>query len=508
MSVHRSNRHRLLVAVVALALVVVGHLSAAGADGPRALTSADTTPVRGLNQAYHPGSMNDGATFQPSSAIPDYAGEYPVVQATAVGRRALEPTVGVDSKGNAFFAASWHGDAIGQTLPVTHIRATLDGGATWQDVTARLPVGGQPNPPLNADPYVFVDPVTDRVFQPEAMGGCLYINSSDDAGKTWSTNPLACGNGTIDHPGFTAGPFPKRFDALRTTYPNVVYYCSNQLIDAMCNRSLDGGIVWTGGATPAFPVYEPAERKLCGGMMTGHPDTDSHGRVFVPKGHCGEPWLAVSDDLANTWTRVRVSDMRVAETHIAVATDDADNVYVLWWDRELRLPWLAISTDHGRTFGKPMMVAPPGVREVNFPVLDAGEPGKVAIVFPGTTYQRDYRRPWNYYTVVTTNALDDNPTFVSTTANEPANPIHRGNCGPGRCPGMFDFIDITISPLDGGFWATLSDTCEATACTRPDGVQIDMYEDRSTWHSGVGYAIRQVGGPRVRTPKSEPAALP
>jgi hypothetical protein len=190
-----------------------------------------------------------------------------------------------------------------------------------------------------------------------------------------------------------------------------------------------------------------------------------------------------------------VSSISAASTHIAAAFDDADNLYVLWWDTALRLPWLAISKDHGKTFGAPMMVAPPGVKEVNFPEITAGEAGKVAITFPGTesATRTDARRPWNDYVVISTNVLDANPLFVSTTANPLDNPVHRGNCGPGRCTGMWDFIDIVSSPLDGGIWATLSDTCEAAACTRTGGV-IDAES------SGMGMAVRQIGGPTIRQP--------
>jgi hypothetical protein len=146
-----------------------------------------------------------------------------------------------------------------------------------------------------------------------------------------------------------------------------------------------------------------------------------------------------------------------------------------------------------------MMVAPPGVAEVNFPEITAGEAGKVAITFPGTTStnRSDARRPWNGYVVITTNALDADPLFISTTTNPPTNPVDRGNCGPGRCTGMWDFIDIVSSPLDGGIWATLSDMCEALACTKVNGT-IDAES------SGMGYAIHQVAGPVIRTPLPAP----
>ena len=39
---------------------------------------------------------------------------------------------------------------------------------------------------------------------------------------------------------------------------------------------------------------------------------------------------------------------------------------------------MAVSTDHGKTFSDPLMIAPPGVNEVNFPVVTAGSEGRIA----------------------------------------------------------------------------------------------------------------------------------
>jgi hypothetical protein len=478
-----ASKRRMLLAA---ALLVVGaSLGVAPASGESPPLVA---PVAGVNAAYYPGSF-DGEAVIPSTAIPEYLGEWITVQSTSVGRRALEPTLGVDSDGRAFFAASWHDDSPALVLPITEVRRSIDGGATWANVSPQVPTTEYETPPTNADPYVFVDQDTDRVFNPEAAGACLYMNFSDDHGATWLTNPVACGGILVDHQSFEAGPFPPAYADLETIYPNVLWYCSNQLVLSQCSKSLDGGIVWTGSPQDAYTPATPG-----GGGLTGHVEVDSQGRVVLPRGS-GKPYISISSDLGTTWTRTQVSTISAAGTHIAAAFDEADNLYVTWWDSEKRLPWLAISKDHGATFGEPMMIAPPDVTEVNFPEITAGEAGKVAITFPGNTAgnTNDTRRPWNNYVVISTNALDEQPLFVSTTANPLDNPVHRGACGPGRCTGMWDFIDIVVSPLDGGIWATASDTCEATTCTKVNGSLDNM-------SSGMGYAIRQLGGPRILTP--------
>jgi len=71
-------------------------------------------------------------------------------------------------------------------------------------------------------------------------------------------------------------------------------------------------------------------------------------------------------------------------------------------------------------------IAPPGVHEVNFPTIDVGDPGKIAITFPGTTStlgHKDLTRTWNSYVVVSTNALAANPLFLSNTANPKNDPV-------------------------------------------------------------------------------------
>jgi hypothetical protein len=159
------------------------------------------------------------------------------------------------------------------------------------------------------------------------------------------------------------------------------------------------------------------------------------------------------------------------------------------------LPFLSVSRDHGQTWSTPVVFAPPGVHEVNFPTIVAGDPGRIAVLFPGSesSDRDDPARPWNIYVVVSVNALDADPTFTWTTANDPGDPVHRGGCGPGRCEAedggsMFDFLDIQVSPADGMFWGTASDTCIGECVTNPQAPKL---------RPGQGVAIRQLKGPSL-----------
>src|SRR5207247_1074417 len=83
--------------------------------------------------------------------------------------------------------------------------------------------------------------------------------------------------------------------------------------------------------------------------------------------------------------RVAVSKMGAYSIQTSVASDAAGNLFYTWYDATNRLPYLSHSTDHGRTWSTPLMIAPPGVRQVNWTTIVAGDRGRIALVFPGTT---------------------------------------------------------------------------------------------------------------------------
>jgi hypothetical protein len=407
------------------------------------------------------------------------------VRSTAVGREAAEPTVGVNRAGTAFYAAATF-DALPAGSPInlarTEILRSRDGGLTW--MTVQPPLLDTTEPPATLDPYVYVEEDSGRVFAIDLYVGCSYLLASDNEGESWQRNPLACGDFINDHQTLFAGPPPPGLST--QGFPEVLYYCFNRIADSSCGRSLDGGLTFLPTRDPA---YLGVDGGVCGGLHA-HGTTDSAGRVFLPKGHCDVATVAISEDGADSWTRVAINGfMATADHEVNVAVDAADNLYAVWWDARDRLPYLATSTDHGTTWSVPVMIAPPGVHEVNFPTLAAGDAGRIALSFPGTTSQArgDLTRPWSYYVLVSTNALEPTPKFTWTTANGAADPIHRGECGPGRCAGMLDFLDILVSPHDGSVWATAVDTCTG-ACVTDATAEAD---------ASVGLAVRQVKGPSL-----------
>jgi hypothetical protein len=424
-----------------------------------------------------------------------------------VGRRAAEPTIGVNKNNTGFFAAATFDSVIGvpgvARLARTVVMRSTDKGTTWQAVSPPLLLNqtGTTDPDFTLDPYLHVDPVTGRLFSFDlnlVCGGEEIF--SDDEGVTWQSRQV-CTAPVNDHQTLLTAPPGTGLAKPTGKYPRMVYYCFNQVGDSACARSTDGGTTFVKTLTPAFLGSDPNAGSVCGGL-TGQLAADSAGRIFLPKGHCGLPWVAITADGGDTWTRVKITaNTPMADHEVSLAVDTADNIYAVWQDGTFRLSFLSVSKDHGLTWSTPIMMAPPGVHELNFPTITAGDPGRIAVLFPGSESQdfSDPTRPWNIYIVVSVNALDANPTFTWTIANDKNDPVHRGNCGPGRCDAqdggsMFDFLDIQVSPADGAFWGTASKTC----VTDPDPAKNCVTNPQAQkLRPGQGVAIRQVKGPSL-----------
>jgi hypothetical protein len=461
----------------------------------------------GGGQAYYGPALTANPDARPTSTAAKASKRtIPMFQTRDVGFKAAEPTLGVNPQGNAFYAAGdFDGTLAAPALSAhTRIMRSRDGGLTWNEVSPTIL--GQEAHPTTLDPYVYVEPDTGRVFDIdlEAVSGA-YLSFTSDEGGTY-THSVLTRPGANDHQTLWAGAPPAKAPLVRPLdpfFPKVLYYCVNQISDAGCVRSIDGGLTFLPTATPAYA--EPATTSpvnVCSSLH-GHGTTDSQGRIFLPRG-CNVPQLAISEDGGDTWTRVNVSNtIGAKDTQTSVAVDAADNVYYAWWDDKHSLPYLAVSRDHGLTWSTPRMIAPPGVTEVNWPTVIAGDAGKIAVTFPGTTVTdtTDLTRPWNGYVAISTNALDANPLFVSNIVNAATDPIHRGDC-PDRCGRMYDFLDAVPSPADGSVWSSWVDTCTTLDnCSTARGVGFNAgTETHGVSGDMRGLATRQISGPTLTTP--------
>lgn len=127
---------------------------------------------------------------QPRTFVTDKTGasiDVPLIDMTFqfsdVGETGKEPSIGMTSTGCIFFIA------------MEKVMRSCDYGATWEEVQ------GPACSFTTSDPYGWVDPVTDRVFNVQMQGlETSWICWSDDDGETWSGNPHDSGTTPInDH---------------------------------------------------------------------------------------------------------------------------------------------------------------------------------------------------------------------------------------------------------------------------------------------------------------------
>lgn len=399
------------------------------------------------------------------------------------GLHGSETTLGVCPGTGALYAGPAWGDAAGAGSA-----ATLDGGATWSLLVPTA--AGQPTHRVTLDPYLYVDPVTCRIFVDDLTSvNCSLLSWSDDGGATWSHGLSGCLE--TDHQTLFAGP-----PAVSSTlgYPNVVYRCAINLVAtasasaaSTCQRSLDGGLTWLPPGTPAF-VTNPLERGhgnmrgACDGA-TGHGLVDSMGRVYLPKG-CSQPWIAWSDDEGLTWTRAQVSDLGmkmdnggILDHDGSVAIDAAGTLYYAWIAAD-RMPHLVLSTDRGASWVDAGSIAPPGLRDAAQASLDVTPDGLVALAYYGSYDAADAVEvqpceedpqacvvralthtdvgndgSWMGHVSLIRGAGSESMEVWTATTGDAA--LVKGACGV-RCQDAADFRDTLFTP-DGAAWATFVD---------------------------------------------------
>lgn len=401
-----------------------------------------------------------------------------------IGYNSREPTLGITSDGTLFHYPVMTGNnAAPMGVAVSH-----DGAATWDVV---LPdIAGVPTHMVSIDPYFWLDPTTDRIFADDlTTPNCSMFSWSDDKGDSWDHSLSGCME--TDHQTLFTGA-PVTSDTIG--YPNIVYRCTMNLVAVQgastastCQRSIDGGRTWLPPGTPAYMTPLDGSQR-CDGAL-GHGMADVDGRVYLPKGFCGLPYLAWSDDEGITWQRSQVSDipMPPGAHETAVAVDEAGTVYYFWVADD-RLGYLAVSRDRGNTWEEPMMVTPAGMHSGSLPEMTAGGRGKIAFTYMASLSAPDADiTTWDALITTSWDADSTEPTFYTAVINDPVvDAFVVGDCGTFSCGGIQDFMDIRIGP-EGTPYAALIDDClgEGYACLERDEVLDTTREGVMGWISGA-----------------------
>ncbi len=440
-----------------------------------------------------------GANVSVGLPVPNDVGGLPFVpdQQMGLADRAGEPTIGINPKtGAVLFQAKQ------QTVKVTGFDSKGPGTSIWQDITQ--PVEGL----QTSDPFIYTDTTTGRTFVNQLeLQGCSLQAFTDDDGKTYTQSVLGCGPGiAFDHQSIVTG---KRTEGSPRPapigYPNFLYYCTNDIVDAACATSIDGGLTFL----PAIPVYTDATSS-CSDLF-GHIKTAPDGTLYLPPDGCGKKQgIYVSEDNALTWrfSPIPTSTDTGDAGHPSITVGGDGTVYFAYGSNDggpSGRTHVVVSTDKGKTWSEDVALgADQGVKISRFPLVQAGDGDRAAVAYLGSPTEGDgnadkYNGTWRLYLSYT---YDRGKTWKTYDAT-PASPIQVGKvCTDGTvsCLGgsrnLLDFNDMDLDLSTGRVVVALSDGClKVAGCTTLD--RLDK-----------GLIVRQVGGQSLLKGVTAPAAGP
>jgi hypothetical protein len=403
-------------------------------------------------------SPTGGPTVNTGSAAFANYGSPPGYQTRDIAQRpnAGEPSIGADwSTGKIMYMA---GTQVSQVSFDTSQAPPL---ASWADVTpAQLANASE-------DSILFTDHTTNRTWaedflvNPACNANMAFTDNDGGSGggptgattnSSWTTEQCPFAEGP-DHPSVGAGPYHGTPPAT-ASYPHIVYYCSQNIIQgagAQCTHSENGGLTWD-APTHVFGAGTPC------GAIHGHIRVSPDGTMYVPQNNCGNghQGMAVSTDNGQSFTYSVVPDSTHGLTDPSVAADAANTVYFGYEDGSGH-PKIAVSHDHGATWAPSADVgAPFGITNSKFAEVIAGDPGRAAVAFLGTScpstvagcsagdQSSSFPGVWYLYVSYT---FDGGQSWQTVNAT-PSDPVQRGciwNGGGGNaCRNLLDFNDITI----------------------------------------------------------------
>jgi uncharacterized repeat protein (TIGR01451 family) len=230
------------------------------------------------------------------------------------------------------------------------------------------------------------------------------------------------------------------FDPTSSAVGRRIYLAANHVGLGGCYVlvSTDNGVTYL----PPNPLVNPEGN--IGGSCIGRLAVDpNNGDVFVPT---GGGTTRVSTDGGLTW-QARGSNGAQGNFFAPIQIDTAGNLWQAW--TEGSATFLSYSTDRGFTWQPKVQVSTgpgspigegPDIRQVLFPWLSVGDPGRVAVVFYGTNdggstggFPGSPKALWHAYATFSTNAMDANPEFTQVQATEHV--FHRGAICTGGFPG-------------------------------------------------------------------------
>ena len=422
-----------------------------------------------------------------------------------VGEQGAEPSIGVTSSGCIFFIAF--------EKPMR----SCDYGQTWEntrDITQA---------PFTNDPYGWVDPITDRVFNIHMMGlQTTWVGWSDNDGESWAGNPHDSGTTPLnDHIKLGSGPWTDEgYGALGSLssnlYETAVYFCYNKIAGIFCFTSFDGGATFEAGG-------QVVGLATSNGGLHGAITTAPDGTVYLPP-RVATPTIIFSKDNGYSWEE-RYMGEDVGTPSIRkngeVATDTESNAYNIWVGGDQGV-YMSTSIDSGDTWNqKSIRISPIEVISATFPHTSAGDPGRIAITYLGSEDADELDKPdidgqpWDgnahyattnvshyLYVTYSLNALDENPIFhTQKISPDPVQVgsicLNSGDCRSnegGSNRNLLDFNDLHID-LEGRVYIAFADGCTGT-CASGNDTTASNSRDRlgSMYYLGNGPSLYESVG--------------
>lgn len=490
------------ITMITLAALLLGGLAGcldADSEGETSTTSTMSTNA-GVFVVDVPDADLPANTQISSSQTPL---EFPITFFNSpTGFAGPEPSVGVTSSGCIFGAA------------LEKVVRSCDGGkaGSWESVE-QIPQCQ----PSTSDPYLWVDPVTDRIFnvQMVVLVG-TWICWSDDDGETWLGNPYDQGPLPVnDHIKLGTGPWTGAGygllggTATTNVYETAAYFCYNKIAGVFCYTSFDGGVT--------FPVGgQVLGLAATGAGLHGAIATAPDGTVYVEP-RVATPTVIFSKDNGLTW-EARTMGEDVGTTNprknSEVAADADSNAYHVWTGGDEAI-YMSRSFDSGNTWEQTsIQVSPDGVISSAFPHIDASSPGHIAVAYLASTDVDMLGTPdidgnpwsgnahtapntnvtYDLYVTYSYNADEENPDFYTVKITE--DPVQIGSIclSSGDCRdiggsnrNLLDFNDLHLD-REGRVYIAYTDGCTGDCAENWKTLDATASRDRE-----LVVAIQQTG---------------
>lgn len=423
---------------------------------------------------------------QPAPRFQNFTPPQSILNAGAKGTDAGEPSIGVN----------WKTGKILYQSDLTTFRVGFDDScptspqALWEDKSPATSAD-------SLDPIMFTDhgynnqnPDTGRTIVSQLAGTTSLSSYTDNDGESWTPDTGGGLNSGVDHQTVGGGG-PFHAPLIATVYPHATYYCSQDIGDATCAFSINGGQSYA----PAVPIYTLAD---CGGLH-GHVKVGPDGSAYVPNKGCGTGQaVVVSEDNGVTWNVRHVPNSTSASSDPSVALGRGDKtkgvgrLYFGFTNSDSKAD-VAVSDDNGKTWKNFADVgASFNINNVAFPTMVAGDDDRAALAFlgsatPGSGTDRAFPGFWHLYVATT---YDGGLTW-STVDATPNDAVQRGGIwlGGGSPPhrNLLDFIGADVD-AGGHIVVGYADGCTGAACVQAPG------SATGNSYTALASIARQTGG--------------